>query len=339
MNDPKRRNQAPKKSPKKTKAGNRSSTRTPNRPTNRQGSRPSNRPSSNAQSTLGKIHPITVTRSNQKKTTSISLSGNPPAAQETWWSQKFIQALESFKFGNRLIRGREYANDGRVQKISLEPGMVTSLVSGSRKSPYFVSISLEPFPESIWKKLSYEIAKNSLFVIEMLQDRMPESVEDIFQASRLSLFPTHLDQLYSDCDCPDKANPCKHIAATYYILAQHFDLDPFLIFTLRGRTKTQILEFLQYFWKKGRPKSDVQTMVLPRKTMTQKDIQPYWQSPPTDRIASRLDPLSPSVPDSSIKKMGPAPILLDDEELGSVMAEAYQAISETIREWAVKRKK
>ena len=285
-----------------------------------------------------RVHSVPVVRNAQKKPTAISLSGNPPAAKETWWSQKFIQALEAFKMGNRLIRGKEYAREGRVQKITLAPGLVTSLVNGSRKTPYFVSITLEPFPDLVWKKISYDLAKKAILVIEMLQDRMPESVEEVFRASRISLFPSHLDQLYSDCDCPDKANPCKHIAATYYVLAQHFDLDPFLIFTLRGRTKTQILEFLQYFWKKGRPKSDIQTMVVPRKPFPEKEMGPFWLSPPSQKIQSRLDPLSPAVPDTIIKKLGPAPILLDDVNFESVLTDTYQFISDTIRDWAMKKK-
>jgi len=275
----------------------------------------------------------------QQRVPAISLSGNPPMAKETWWSQKFIDTLESFKLGNRLIRGREYAKDGRVQKISLAPGLVTSLVSGSRKTPYFVSISIEPIPDNIWKKISYDIAKKAIFVIEMLQDRMPESVDDVFRASRISLFPSHLDQLQSSCDCPDKANPCKHIAATYYILAQHFDLDPFLIFTLRGRTKSQILDFLRYFWKKGRLTVDTQSTELPKRDIADTDVNLFWLSPNGEKIQSRLDPLSPSLPDTIVRKLGPAPITLDDINFETILSESYQFVSETIREWAMQKKK
>jgi uncharacterized Zn finger protein len=278
-------------------------------------------------------------RVSQKKNPSITLSGNPPDAQETWWSQKFIQSLESFKFGNRLIRGREYAKDGRVQKITLAPGMVTALVSGSRKTPYFVSITLDPFPDVAWKKISFDFAKRAILVIQMLQDRMPESVEEVFRASRLSLFPAQLDQLHSDCDCPDDANPCKHIAATYYVLARHFDLDPFLIFTLRGRTKSQILEFLQYFWKKGRPKTDLKPMVVPRKSFSKRDVNGFWLSPPDEKIQSRLDPMSSSIPDTLIKKLGPAPVNLDDVNFEQILSETYQYTSATIREWVEKKRK
>ncbi len=49
----------------------------------------------------------------------------------------------------------------------------------------------------------------------------------------------------SACSCPDWENPCKHMAAVYYLLAEAFDADPFLIFAWRGRTKSELLSGLR----------------------------------------------------------------------------------------------
>ncbi|WP_269849999.1 SWIM zinc finger family protein [Methanosarcina horonobensis] len=63
---------------------------------------------------------------------------------------------------------------------------------------------------------------------------MPEDIDSVFRETGLSLFPETLDDLETDCSCPDWSNPCKHIAAVYYLLGEEFDRDPFLIFKLRG---------------------------------------------------------------------------------------------------------
>jgi uncharacterized Zn finger protein len=76
---------------------------------------------------------------------------------------------------------------------------------------------------------------------------MPESIEKVFIKNGLNLFPFNLSDIRSHCSCPDKANPCKHIGAIYYQLADHFSEDPFVIFQLRGRTKSQILAELRQF--------------------------------------------------------------------------------------------
>ena len=67
----------------------------------------------------------------------------------------------------------------------------------------------------------------------------------MFTASGLNLFPFTLNEVRSRCSCPDKANPCKHIAAVYYQLADRFSEDPFVIFQLRGKTRNQILDTLR----------------------------------------------------------------------------------------------
>ena len=35
--------------------------------------------------------------------------------------------------------------------------------------------------------------------------------------------------------------PCKHLAATFYLLAEAFDTDPFLILRWRGRGRAELL--------------------------------------------------------------------------------------------------
>ena len=54
-------------------------------------------------------------------------------------------------------------------------------------------------------------------------------------------FPERLKDLKTDCSCPDWSNPCKHIAAVYYLLGEEFDRDPFLIFKLRGMSREELL--------------------------------------------------------------------------------------------------
>jgi len=60
----------------------------------------------------------------------------------------------------------------------------------------------------------------------------------------LSLFPQKQRDLKTNCSCPDWSNPCKHIAAVYYLLGEEFDRDPFLIFRLRGIAREDFVKLL-----------------------------------------------------------------------------------------------
>src|SRR2546425_1441441 len=164
---------------------------------------------------------------------------------ETWWSKRWIKVLESFSMGTRLTRGRSYARQGQVISIDVEPGLVKAKVQGSQPRPYNVKIRLEPLSDQDWDKVTDAMASQAIFAAKLLAGEMPNTIEEAFASVHVSLFPTALRELNTDFSCPDWANPCKHIAAVYYLLAERFDEDPFLIFKLRGRTKEQIIAVLR----------------------------------------------------------------------------------------------
>jgi uncharacterized Zn finger protein len=167
------------------------------------------------------------------------------AIGSTWWSQRFIAVLESFGMGPRLTRGRSYARRGQVVTLDVAAGQVTALVQGSRARPYRVLIGVEELSEADWRRAENELAGRAIFLAKLLAGEMPAEVEEAFAACSLSLFPARASDLDTACSCPDWANPCKHVAAVYYLLAEAFDDDPFLIFTWRGRAKDELLEGLR----------------------------------------------------------------------------------------------
>ena len=95
-----------------------------------------------------------------------------------------------------------------------------------------------------WTKLAEGLSRQAIFLAKLLVGEMPQDVEQVFKDAGLSLFPEKLRDLSTDCSCPDDSNPCKHIAAVYYLLGEEFDRDPFLLFRLRGLEREKLMEML-----------------------------------------------------------------------------------------------
>jgi len=89
------------------------------------------------------------------------------------------------------------------------------------------------------------MAEKAQFSAELLAGLMPSEIDEVFRAARTSLFPKRRSDLVTSCSCPDWGDPCKHVAATHYVLGEALDRDPFLLFELRGKTKDQVLEALR----------------------------------------------------------------------------------------------
>jgi len=181
-----------------------------------------------------------------------------------WWSRRWIQALEAITDLRRLQRGRVYARGGQVLRINEKEGGIEALVQGTRPRPYKVVIRLTPLTHQQWERVLDVMADQAVFAAQLLAGEMPTNIEEAFAAAGVNLFPASRGDLYTECSCPDYANPCKHIAATHYILGERFDEDPFLLFRMRGRTQEQILEGLRR--RRGLVKGQKRAESQPRQT-------------------------------------------------------------------------
>ncbi|MDR2482634.1 MAG: DEAD/DEAH box helicase, partial [Treponema sp.] len=63
---------------------------------------------------------------------------------------------------------------------------------------------------------------------------LPEAFLAKLQREGISLIPRKWNEMSRSCSCPDYGDPCKHMAALYYIIAREVDADPCLLFRLRG---------------------------------------------------------------------------------------------------------
>ncbi|MEV7988508.1 SWIM zinc finger family protein [Micromonospora sp. NPDC085948] len=167
------------------------------------------------------------------------------AIGRSWWSRRFLEVLESFALGTRLTRGRSYARAGQVLTLDIAPGRVSAVVQGSRPQPYQASIALKPFPSALWSRIEAELAGQAFFSARLLAGDLPDELEELFIAAGAPLFPTGVDELTQRCNCPDFAVPCKHLAATFYLLAEAFDADPFELLHWRGRSRAELLDELR----------------------------------------------------------------------------------------------
>ena len=167
------------------------------------------------------------------------------AIGRSWWSRRFLEVLESFALGTRLTRGRAYARRGQVLRLDVAPGLVTAEVQGSRPTPYPVRIGLSAYPEEVWRRVEAELAGQAFFSARLLAGDLPAELEELFAAAGAPLFPAEVGELAQRCGCPDFAVPCKHLAATFYLLAEAFDADPFRLLHWRGRSRADLLDRLR----------------------------------------------------------------------------------------------
>jgi len=180
----------------------------------------------------------------KKVDSGIKTQSKRGAFAKQWWGKEWISKLERFNDSARLARGRSYARKGQVTGLDVTSKGVAAKVQGSRVRPYNVSIRLKPYSKEEWQRFVGVLGDNPVLVARMLGGEMPEQIDTLCLKAGLSLFPKSFRDMETSCSCPDYANPCKHLAAVYYLLAEAFDRDPFLLFTLRGIEKDALFKAL-----------------------------------------------------------------------------------------------
>ncbi len=273
----------------------------------------------------------------------IAARGLQEASGENWWSRRFIELLESFGVGSRLERGRDYARSGQVAELEVEPGIVLAKVQGSRFTPYRVRIRAETLSEHQWRRAERAMAAQALSLAKLLAGEMPLDIEELFAACRLTLLPASYGELKASCTCPDEENPCKHLAAAYYILAERFEEDPFLIFTWRGRTREELMESLRARRGKASTNGAAATpattaaassdVAASTDTDTDTDVPPlstlldsFWSSG-GELSALSISPLAGEAPDALLRQLGPAPAQSGGREIAELLAPAYARLA------------
>jgi uncharacterized Zn finger protein len=243
---------------------------------------------------------------------------------KNWWATRWIEAMERLVDSGRLSRGRSYARKGQVLSIEEIKGGVQARVQGSRRSPYKVTIQVTPLNDTQWEKVIDVLADQALFTAQLLAGEMPDEIEQAFQAAGTSLFPNRRGDLVTECSCPDWSNPCKHIAATHYILGERFDEEPFLLFRLRGRSQEQILQGLRQ--RRADQDTDEEETEAEVIVPLEETLEHFWElGEPLS--AFEVSIRTPAIEMSLLKRLGD-PTYVPTPGLQALLRPAYQTFSQ-----------
>ena len=251
---------------------------------------------------------------------------------ESWWARRWVAVLEGFDLGARLRRGRSYARRGQVLDVAVDAGHVRAQVQGSRPRPYDVTIDVKRLTATQWRRVAAVLAREMRFAAKLLAAEMPEDVETAFQAAGLSLFPERRKDLETECSCPDWSNPCKHVAAVYYLLGEEFDREPFLVFKLRGMTREELVRLLGSAPGAAvrrraalAPPEEAEPVAVPPEPL-RGEVEGFWRRDvlPADSFGDAQPPPSSA---ALLRRLGPLPFWRGAQPLTEALEPVYARAS------------
>jgi uncharacterized Zn finger protein len=258
----------------------------------------------------------------------LATSKQRGAMAGTWWSQRFVAALESYGLGGRMGRGRRYARTGQVRSLDVRPGLFVAQVQGSRRTPYSVTITMRKPTAKQWMAIDAAMLSRIGFVAALLAGEVPADLEAVFSAAGTTLLPATWAHLTARCSCPDPANPCKHIAAVLYVFADQLDGDPWLLLAWRGRTRDEVLAPIRA--RSGEMSAGPVSIIAP--------WWPFGTSSPAaidalrgaDATVPTAEPSEP--PDAVLQRCSPLDITVYGTNVSHLVSPAYAIMTDSARE-------
>jgi len=159
---------------------------------------------------------------------------------KSFWGKSWCKHLESFSdYENRLPRGRTYVRNGSVCHLGIGKEEAKAIVSGSEM--YKLSIHINPLDPKKWEIMKDRCKGKIGSLIELLQGKISDEVMEVVTDPKNGLFP-HPKEIRFNCNCPDWADMCKHVAAAMYGIGVRLDTEPELLFKLRGVNHEELIQ-------------------------------------------------------------------------------------------------
>lgn len=157
----------------------------------------------------------------------------------SFWGKAWCDHLKHYAdYDNRIDRGRSYIKNGFVFDLTLEKGIIQGVVCGSGSKLYQVGIKIDPTTD---QQLVQQIGGHIESLEALANGQFPKILAETFLTSKNGLFP-NLNEINLSCNCPDWAHMCKHVSAVLYAVGAKLDLDPLLLFELRGIDTTSLIK-------------------------------------------------------------------------------------------------
>mgnify|MGYP006176793121 CR=1 FL=1 len=242
-----------------------------------------------------------------------------------WIAARWDQILANLppNRARRVSTGKALARNGRIRDLWFSPGFTNAEVYDDE--PHTVTISIPLFDDEQWSQVTKILATNLSNLSMLLEGGFPKSLLRDFIKAGVNPFPTYND-LEGECSCEDFVTPCAHAAAVHLLMSDALDGDPFLLFTLRGKTREQLLSDMRSAWKDKRAVNTVEavTEIAPPKT--------NWLTAPQElsTITFKFAPAMSA--GQGLRALGPPP---GENHLPSALTPHYEAGSSVAFDVAV----
>lgn len=269
-------------------------------------------------------------------------------AGESWAGQRWLRLVETGSEPAVQAEGLSYATLGQTRSVSFASGVLVALVQGRAPRAYRVTIAIEAFAPELWERTLTAMGDHSRYAAKLLAGELPPSIEELFAPQGVHLHPSAPGELRVSCTCDrGRSEPgawCKHVACAALVTADRLAENPWIIFTLRGIDREEILEHLRHARLTPASSDGSAPVYSPHvaaldalaKTPLEASLGHFWEpAGPIEHL--NLTPEPPPVSHPLLRRLGQSPFEQSRFPLVGLLATCYDVVSGRVLSEAIGR--
>jgi uncharacterized Zn finger protein len=162
------------------------------------------------------------------------------ARATTWWGKAWVRACEESAYGEGDLKAaRSLARSGSVGAITVTAGRFLAAVEDGDQL-WSTSTTLPVLDEADQVAFVEAVAAEAGRLPALLAGELPHTLVEHAEEAGVELLP-YGGELQASCTCSAWVDPCPHALASAYQVAWLADADPFVLLSLRGLSREELL--------------------------------------------------------------------------------------------------
>jgi uncharacterized Zn finger protein len=162
------------------------------------------------------------------------------ARATTWWGKAWVRACEESAYGEGDLKAaRALARSGSVGAITVTAGRFIAAVEDGDQL-WSTSTTLLVLDEAEQMTFVEAVAAEAGRLPALLAGELPHALVEHTEEAGVELLP-YGGELQASCTCSAWVDPCPHALAAAYQVAWLADADPFVLLSLRGLAREELL--------------------------------------------------------------------------------------------------
>ena len=258
-----------------------------------------------------------------------------PKPAKASWGVLWLDALAA-GWGARLKRGAAYTRERQIDGLQVQPGQVAARVGGGPALQ--PRLAVRPLSAREWTTAAEALLGAPDLAAALDAGELPPAAAGMLAEVGVALLPG-AGEVDSDCACAER-QPCRHVAALCYLLAEHLERDPWLLPLLRGRSRAALMTALAEARARrvpDEPPAPVPEPELPAPLTPAPEPPPAPPAPPTSfwEAGSGLadfyvEIAAPPQPAPLLRQLGPPPFWTPPAAFAAQLEPAYAAVTAAV---------